>query len=35
MKEIQEPETEAEDFDIWKIHRFASEETHQAEFTQK
>jgi len=35
MREIRKPESETEDFDSWKIHRFASEETHQAEFAEK
>jgi len=34
MKETRKPE-EAEDPDLWKLYRFAIEETHQAEFALK
>jgi hypothetical protein len=34
MKEIRKLE-EAEDLDLWKLFRFAVEETHQAEFALK
>jgi len=33
MKEVRKPE--AEDPDLWKLCRFALEETHQAEFALK